>query len=228
MTRLLFAALLVAALPSCIYSSGPCPTTGCPRATGHSRILSGTLTRSIAGEPPRTLSLLASPAPTNADVCSVSGLDVQVFQNEFVNGTGPIVNCPIGADTTGFLDVLLTRLGDLRELAAGSRTLAAGDLGVLSEICVPAGDRGCTLSAIPLGDTKATVTVEEAVGGKAAYPKLVTADYKRVLRVEIDTGVRSSSSSAGAGPSVATKLTLRLEQTAADWKYEPNAPCMCE
>lgn len=227
MLRFLFLTTLVTALAGCTSSPNNCSANGCPRATGNTRLLSGSVVRTIAGEAPRTLALVASPAPTTPDACSISGLGVEVFQNEFVNGTGPILACPTGSDR-GFLDVLLTRLGDVREFALGTRTVAAGDLGIVAEICVPTGDRGCNLCKIGLEDTKATVTVEEATGGKAAYPKLVTSDYKRVFRVEVDTGVRSSSSAGGACPTVATKLVVRFEQTAADWRYDPNGPCLCE
>jgi hypothetical protein len=62
------------------------------------------------------------------------------------------------------------------------------------------------------------LAVEEAVGGPADYPAIVTPDYRRVLRVELDRSV-TLQTDGGETCSVpaAKNISLRLVQTAADF-----------
>lgn len=212
---------------ACTTSTGECPQTGCPSAGGNTRMLSGTITRATGASAPITQTVTTS-SDSNA-VCTISGLQVQVFRDEFVNGTGPMLSCSGGGVEGGFHQLGLTKLGDPREWTKGVRTLRGDEAGLYLEICEPGAGRGCTLCKAKTDDVTVTVTVEEASGGKAAYPTLVTPDYKRVWRVDLDVATRPTVPVSGGGcPTVSSKVSLRFEQTAADWKYDPHGPCICE
>ena len=72
-----------------------------------------------------------------------------------------------------------------------------------------------------------TVTVETATGGPAPYPKMVTDDFVRTFRLDFDTATATSAGQPCDLP-VTGKVSLHLTQTAADYVYDPDAPCLCE
>jgi len=77
-----------------------------------------------------------------------------------------------------------------------------------------------------------TITVASATGGRAPYPKGVTDDFSRDLRVDFDTAsvvpTTSWTPPAPCTAAVTVQASLHLVQTAADYVYDPNASCPCE
>jgi hypothetical protein len=74
-----------------------------------------------------------------------------------------------------------------------------------------------------------TVTVETATGGAAPYPKMVSDDFERTFRLELDTATATPTANQVACDfPVRTRVSLHLTQTAADYVYDPDAPCLCE
>ncbi len=75
-----------------------------------------------------------------------------------------------------------------------------------------------------------TVMVETATGGAAPYPKLVTDDFERTFRLSFDSSTATPTMSDGLACDypLTAQVSLHLTQTAADYVYDPNAPCICE
>ena len=55
---------------------------------------------------------------------------------------------------------------------------------------------------------------------------MVTSDYRRSYRIEIDTGFRNAGNGATTCNGVAVKSSLHLEQTAAHYLDDPHGECM--
>lgn len=72
--------------------------------------------------------------------------------------------------------------------------------------------------------------VETARGSAAPYPQMVTDDFERTFRLELDTATATPTMSTGEACDfpVTEKVSLHLTQTAADYVYDPQAPCICE
>lgn len=120
----------------------------------------------------------------------------------------------------GHFDVAITGLGDARDWPAGTSTqlASAGKVDVLTLV-------GSTC----LDDLALTLTVENATGGAAAYPQLVTADFVRTFRLDFDTSTVTPKDSDGGecNPVMGAKVSLHLTQTAADYVADPNWMCGC-
>jgi hypothetical protein len=59
----------------------------------------------------------------------------------------------------------------------------------------------------------------------------VTPDYERTFSIHFSVPLGPafpSTSGRKCARSFAFESTLRFEQTAAEWTYDPNGPCICE
>jgi hypothetical protein len=95
----------------------------------------------------------------------------------------------------------------------------------------PAGPTGTACNvATYLEGIVLTVTVDAATGGPAPYPKLVTDDFVRSFRLDFDTSSVQATNGAGVPCdfALAAQVSLHLTQTAADYVYAADAPCVCE
>lgn len=222
---------LLALLTATACGSSPSPRDecrGCPQARGTPRLVGGSVTQSVAGGATQTLEVFDRRS-ADATHCAVSSGPTDV-KDTGAPTTGDVwIACRSGAGGYSFR---ITGLGDPRAFAVGTHPLKLEQ--IVGTVCVPtAGASTCAECAIRLtSEVKATLVVEAAVGGVAPYPTLVTADYRRSYRIELETGLLGSSATAttGAGvcASVRTKVTVRFEETAADWRFDPNGPCPCD
>jgi hypothetical protein len=75
-----------------------------------------------------------------------------------------------------------------------------------------------------------TVNVETATGSEAPYPQLVTSDFVRTFRLDFDTTSVQARDATGAACdfALALQVSLHFTQTAADYVYDADAPCVCQ
>ncbi len=146
-------------------------------------------------------------------------MDGEILSDETVIALGPTIHCAV---PDGYLYVGLQRLADLRNWPLGTHSFRASQAMAI-ELCDQPGraGRGCTMCRPNLDDVLMTVVVEEAEGGPAPYPTMVTPDYRRRYRIELDTGALSTDHCDG----LAVSLALRLEQTAAQFVNDPHGEC---
>jgi hypothetical protein len=90
------------------------------------------------------------------------------------------------------------------------------------------GVSGCDVAS--LNGMAIAITVETATGGAAPYPQLVTDDFERTFRLAFDTSTVPATTNDGVPCDfpLSAQVSLHLTQTAADYVYDPNAPCSCE
>ena len=204
-------------------TSGECspPAGGCPRSTFTTQMTAGTLSVQL-GSAPSATSLAVGQGGEPQAACVASGLDGEVFKNEFVNTIGPTVRC---TTATGYVYVTFEKLGDPRAWPVGTRTLRGAESGLGIEVsdCPKSGP--CFPCKAAVDDVTVTVVVEEAAGAAAPYPKMVTSDYQRAYRIEIDTGTRSTGNGISTCSSVSVRSSLHLEQTSARYVDDPHAEC---
>jgi hypothetical protein len=124
----------------------------------------------------------------------------------------------------GLYDLVISALGDVRDWPAGTFTRVAppGTVavkGFFGSTC------GGNLDGLAL-----TVTVETATGGPAPFPQLVTSDFVRTFRLELDT----STVTPPNGPNgdacdfpLSGQVSLHLTQTTADYVADPGRQCYC-
>ncbi|MEO5767241.1 MAG: hypothetical protein ABIS92_02730 [Polyangia bacterium] len=144
---------------------------------------------------------------------------------------GQIGNAPAGRPSArSSLTVGISDIGDSRNWAVGEFALeAAGHLGLAYDLPL-GGDSSmccehCATSALAV---PVRVVVEEVIGGPTPYPAIVTANFKRVFRVEVDTPALASAPSPCAGPAE-MHLSVRFIQTAGDFRYHAEQVCTpCE
>jgi len=137
-----------------------------------------------------------------------------------------------GGGGHGHFDVVASHLGDPRTWSVGTFQVVAEANAVGTDYFPSLATNG----AVATGCTTAsltgmvlTITVETAVGGAAPYPKLVTDEFERTFRIEFDTATATPSTSSGPCDfAVTANVSLHLTQSAADYVYDPNAPCVCE
>jgi hypothetical protein len=121
-------------------------------------------------------------------------------------------------------------LGDPRTWTVGTYTLQNQACAIECASCGPAaGTTGAPCSYGVLDTVDVTVVVEDAVGTAAPMPKLVTDDFVRTFRVELDTSAATARSSTGGvcDYPVTENVSLHLTQAATDYVYDANAPCPC-
>jgi hypothetical protein len=212
-------------------SSDSCGTR--PLATYDLRLLEdSTVTLSSQGSPSQTIGVV--PGDTAGSDCA--------FQNESGKIFPPL---DVGADwvqgyfalrcdggRAGGLDFYVNSLGDIRSWPVGTFTIVAPPDSVGADYSpntpqqAPAGT--CNPAAW-FDDIVLTVTVETATGGAAPYPTLVTDDFVRTFRLDLDTSTVQPRGSNGVACDLplAAQVSLHLTQTAADYAYDPNAPRDC-
>lgn len=203
--------------------TGSCspPPEGCPRSTFTTPMTEGVITFSARSpEPSRSVTLQVSDGNAPAEGrCSINGLTGEIASDERVITIGPYVFCTF---PDGYLYVSLHPLSDLRNWPVGTHAVR-GSEAMLIELCDRPGrtDRGCTMCRPKLDDAFVTVVIEEAEGGPAPYPDMVTPNYRRHYRIEVDTGALSADECEGLNVS----LALRFEQTAAQFVNDPHGEC---
>jgi hypothetical protein len=221
--RFLFLASLVTLVASgCINSGRNCGDdhSVCLRSHAKLRLVGGTATFSLGGSGTVTLPVVAtnaSPTPMN---CTLSGLDVFQVELTDVPAGGPTLQCTAGGAT---LSVMFGAGVDLRSFSVGTHEISRD---VSFTRC---DDKGCTsCSTVPdLSHDAVNLVVDEAVGGEAPAPKLVTADYSRKARLTVDAPSMKIFGSARECTTFSLQTTLQIAQTASDWTDDPE-PCICE
>ena len=130
---------------------------------------------------------------------------------------------------TPYWSIMLSYVADPRSWVAGQVAFVEASGG---EFCAQlrANSSPDTLVGnwLMLGPDNLSVLVEEAVGGAADPPAAVTADYRRVFRVEYTTRgrwLRDSTTCEESGVSV--KLSLEFSQNASDFFVERQKCYIC-
>lgn len=229
----------VSQVAPCIFVAGcwsqSCPPATCPTATFNVRALEdSTVTWSFKGSPPQTTTGFVSTYPPPGTDCSFYYSGGQIVRPVDDRSTERLlqgyfdVRCGGGAD--GGFDFVFSKLGDIRDWPAGTFTMVAptGSFGMDYFGSSAAND--CNGVAAEMEGVVMTVTVESAAGSRAPYPQLVSGDFVRTFRLEFDTSNATSTSSGGEScdfPIVA-QVSLHLAQTAADYVFDADAPCVCE
>jgi len=208
----------------------------CPTATFDLRVLNdSSVAWSFRGSPPQTLGVV--PDPSSSSDC--------IFNQDWgsISPTGDAgadrglsgyfsLRC-IGAGA-GRFNFFVSHLGDIRDWPAGTFTMVApaNSVGIdyYPESSPPAGTVSPCDIAVYLVGIVLTVTVEIATGGPAPYPKLVTDDFVRTFRLDFDTSSVEPTTGHGivCDFALAAQVSLHLTQTAADYVYDPDAPCICQ
>jgi hypothetical protein len=113
-------------------------------------------------------------------------------------------------------------LGDLRMEGVGTSRYTGKELSF--QLTTRDGRDWCRTT---YDDTRIILTMEEAIGGAAAGEKLVTPNFRRVLRIQIDTTGATTDSSGQCGSTPpALILDARISQTAADYSTH-EIECGC-
>lgn len=116
-----------------------------------------------------------------------------------------------------------TTLGDLRKWPDG--TVRPADQSVYFRV-EQSGKETCSAAFHP---TPLSFSVDAASGAAAPPPSLVTSDFHRSYRVNLDTRTFSVGTPSGACERVEVDIAidLQFEQTSADYHYKPDGPCLC-
>lgn len=136
---------------------------------------------------------------------------------------------PMTTDPASQWSLEISGLGDPRTWAVGNVVLPNAFLGQRYPRYLW-DSAGCqTGTTIGGNATGIRVVVAEAAGGIADFPLLVTPDYRRVFRIELDVANTLASNVSGTCGVVATMtVSLRLTQTPDDFTVR-NQPCaFCE
>jgi len=210
----------------CFSSHAPCPI--CPTATFDLHALAdSTVTWSVAGEPPQTVTdLVAYPPSTNQ--CSFRYTKGEIIDYGGGRGEQPIpgfVNIQCASPSGGGFDMGVQDLADVRTWQAGSWQMTGANGGVLADIGAP-GAVGC--NANYFNGMEMSVTVETAPGSAAPFPQVVTDDFSRTFRLGFDTSTVTPTNNSGCSVSLSAQVSVHLTQTAADYFINPNASCGCE
>jgi hypothetical protein len=215
-------------------SSNECTASSCPTSHYDVRALpDSSVVWTFRGMPPQTTTGFV-PNPPPDDRCSFTFNRGRIDQPVSDGGADRFnegwfeLRCGGGAQ--GQFDVVASVLGDPRTWSAGTFQMIADRRAVGIDYpglgASPVAS-GCSTAYFP--GLVVTVTVEAAVGGAEAFPKLVTDDYQRTFRVDFDTATATPTTNDGSCDfAVTTKASLHLTQTAADYVFEPNALCLCE
>ena len=189
------------------------------------------------GAPPEAAtSILAQYPPSGAD-CSFEFTKGSIFLAGGDAGAETLVqgffdlNC--AGDGSGLFDFVVSKLGDTRSWSVGTFTLTAANGSAGSDYFSYTATAGPVLGDCTVANLNGlvmTVTVETATGGAAPYPQLVTADFERTFRLSFDSSTVTPTMNGGGACDypVTAQVSLHLTQTAADYVYDPNAPCSCD
>lgn len=218
-------------------SPHPCGGGACPTATFDLRVLNdSSVAWSFRGSPPQTLGVV--PYPSSSSDCSFD------HQAGYISPTGDAgadkllgrsVSLQCEGTGAGRFNVFVSHLGDFRDWPAGTFMMRAPAFSVGIEYS-PSPSEPTGTAAPPCGigtfleGIVLTVTVETATGGRAPYPKLVTDDFVRTFRLDFDTTSVEPRNADGVvcDFALAAQVSLHLTQTAADYVYDADAPCICE
>jgi hypothetical protein len=163
---------------------------------------------------------LASPA--NSEFCQ-RDTNASVFLDCAVTSGNPTP--PMSIDPASLWSTEISGLGDPRTWTIGNIVLPNAYVGE-SYPRYLWDSAGCqTGSSIGGNATGIRVVVEEAAGGIADFPLLVTPDYLRVFRIELDVANTLAGNVSGTCGVVATMtMSLRLTQVPDDFAVR-NQPC---
>ena len=200
----------------------------CPTATFDLRALDdSTATWSNAGAPTQMATGLV-PYPPSGSACSFRYLKGQIFGPR-PDGTAETVmdgnlSLRCGGAGTGF-EFYSWDLGDYRNWQAGTWQMYTPAGSFDATFPEATTGTGCYLDGMDI-----VATVETAIGGPLPYPKMVTDDFVRTFRLDFDTSTATPVDGIGKPCNfpLAAQVSLHLTQTATDYVYDANAPCLCE
>ncbi len=135
-------------------------------------------------------------------------------------------------DSFDYFDLSLV-LGDLRGSVAGSSIPVQraegsyGDQCVAQQTCDFYGGR-CDFT-LPADHVQ--IVIEEAVGGPASFPTMVTPDFRRTFRVDVAMPNPALGKPVGQRPKCEDTIqitgSVRFTLTALDYHGHPDTPCVC-
>ncbi len=211
------------------HSSGGCGGT-CPTATFDLGALDdSTVTWSVAGATPQTITGLVS-SPPSAGECSFRYGKGEIFASSGANPDRVIagfVNIQCESPGGGGFDMSIRDPSDFRNWQAGGSQTPAARGSVIADVGSSAG-LGC--NGLYFDGMELIVAVDSATGGPVPFPKVVTDDFARTFRLDFDTSTVTPANSRGetCAVSVSAQVSVHLTQTAADYVVSPDAPCGCE
>jgi hypothetical protein len=139
---------------------------------------------------------------------------------ELAGSSQPSVDGGVGIDWVKW-QIRFANLGDPRSWAVGA--VGAPDAQIEEDYTMPFsgpidGAPTCCMTSEGIGNSaNLRIEVEQAVGGAAEFPLLVTPDYGRVFRLAYD------GASGGRVAGDTARLSLRFTQTAADFSTRREA-----
>jgi hypothetical protein len=156
------------------------------------------------------------PSPANSTGCQCPG------------GLGMSLDCVVTSEVMASprWRVDISGLGDARTWPVGDVVPPTAYVGEDYPSYV-ADSRGCQRARNTMGAaTGLRIVVEEAVGGIADYPQVVTPDYRRVFRVELDLNETLASQEGGTcGITATMKLSARFVQNSWNFQAIEIQPC---
>jgi hypothetical protein len=231
-----FLPLLLSLPAACgTHSDGPCNVPTCEYGVNTVHLERGTIDWAIGGALAQSANVASQSQPTGE--CQLT-----VIPGKISNPTNPPtwlypgatrlkIECALGGTAADVIDggapldggtqgpywsMTLHYAADPRSWTAGQTVLLeTGEL----EYCKSVGT-----DTVP---ERLSIFVEEAVGGAADFPAIVTADYRRVFRIEYTTPGRWPSAATDCVPDALVKVTLRLVQTAVDFSFEHGVCAKC-
>ena len=219
-----------AAGPAGFGCGNQCRTPSCPTAHVDLHALAdSTVTWMFQDGSPETSTGFV-PDPPSGNDCSFTFLKGAVAPAASVPNADADVIFPGSATVScagggsGGFEFVVTPPGDMREWSTGTFTLVVPDADTKEVVGTAS---GCQVGYL-IGLTM-TATVEEAVGGTAPYPKLVTDDFLRTFRLDFDTSTVMPKDYLGHACDfpLTGKGSLHLTQTAADYVGDPGYHCPC-
>jgi hypothetical protein len=204
---------------------------GCPDATFNLRALDdSSVTWTLQGVARVTASRL-TPAPPRTGECSFTFNKGRVDKFGTAGEAtlyGGYFNLTCDVGDAGKFDLSISQLGDFRDWSPGTFTIFPDDLSFGIDFF----GSGTTCTSAGYPGVRLTITVETATGSAAPYPKMVTADFVRTFRLDFDTTdigpTKYGHTDACDFPLIVGPVSLHLTQTAADYNYDPTAPCACD
>lgn len=228
---------LLAFFSACSRGSQHCGT--CPSATYDVRATAdSTVSWTFRDIAPVTTTGFV-PAPVPPDGCSLRFEKAKYATSladaglELWYGSSFDIHC--GGGGHGTFDVFAAMPGDPRDWPVGSFPFVSAkgtaDISYLPSTATN-GPIATDCETAILDGLVMTVTVETATGSGEPFPQLVSGDFVRTFHLEFHTSMTTpttpGSSSIPCTPAVTADVSLHLEQTAADYVLDPQAPCSCD